>query len=184
MSVGKCDHEKEVRLIFDGAAEYLVERGYAHHIGVGEGLSVLERAERDGLVHTSNNSADRASVVCNCFPCCCTVLRGMTELKHPHAFAPSRFEARVDSVDCRRCAICADELCPVGAISMESGAAVVNPDNCIGCGLCVTGCPEETTSLAKRAGAETVPANIQELGVKVLQEKGKFEDYMKLKQRS
>ncbi len=50
MSVGKCDHEKEVCLIFDGAAEFLVERGYARQIGVDEGLSVLERAERDGLV--------------------------------------------------------------------------------------------------------------------------------------
>lgn len=184
VSVGKCDHEKEVCLIFDGAAEFLVERGYARQIGVDEGLSVLERAERDGLVHTSNNSADRASVVCNCCPCCCTVLRGRTELKHPHAFARSRFEARVDAVGCTGCAICADERCPVGAISMDSGTAVVNPESCIGCGLCVTGCPEKTISLDERAVAEAVPANIQELGVKVLQEKGKLEDFMKLMQRS
>jgi len=108
----------------------------------------------------------------------------MTELKHPHAFARSRFDARVDAVGCTGCAICADERCPVGAISMDSGAAVVNPENCIGCGLCVTGCPEKTISLIERAGAEAVPANIQELGVKVLQEKGKLEGFMKLMQRS
>ncbi len=48
----------------------------------------------------------------------------------------------------------------------------------------MTGCPEKTISLVERADAPSVPANIQELGVKVLQEKGKLEGFMKVMQRS
>ncbi len=47
-----------------------------------------------------------------------------------------------------------------------------------------TGGIEKTISLAERADAQAVTANIQELGVKVLQEKGKLEGFMKLMQRS
>ena len=104
VSVAKCDKPKEVCLIFDEAAEFLVERGFARQIDKVEGMKVLDRAEEAGLVHTSNNSADRANLICNCCPCCCTVLRGRTQLKHSHAFEPSRFEARVKSEDCTGCA--------------------------------------------------------------------------------
>ena len=31
--------------------------------------------------------------------------------------------------------------CPVGAITIENGAAVVNADSCIDCGACEGACP-------------------------------------------
>ena len=96
VSVANCDKPKEVCLIFGEMAEFLVERGFARQISKEEGMKVLDQAEEAGLVHTSNNSADRANLICNCCPCCCTVLRGRTQLKHPHAFEPSRFEAHVN----------------------------------------------------------------------------------------
>lgn len=47
-------------------------------------------------------------------------------------------------VVCRQCAkpLCAD-VCPMGALSRDekSGAMVVDPDLCIGCGMCMTACP-------------------------------------------
>ncbi|MDI6743468.1 MAG: hypothetical protein QMD11_12105, partial [Smithella sp.] len=116
VSVAKCDKPKEVCLIFEDVAEFLVERGFARHISKEEGMKVLDEAEKAGLVHTSNNSSDKALLICNCCPCCCTVLRGMTQLKHPHAFEPSRFEARVISENCNGCAICAEERCPMKTI--------------------------------------------------------------------
>jgi len=60
VSVHACDKPKDVCLIFGPAAEFLVERGFARQISREEGLDVLDRAEAAGLVHTSNNSADRA----------------------------------------------------------------------------------------------------------------------------
>ena len=83
-------------------------------------MDALRRSDEAGLVHTSNNSQDRANVICNCCPCCCTVLRGRTELNHPHAFEPSRFEAKVDDAACTGCGVCAEERCPVKAIEMKT----------------------------------------------------------------
>ncbi len=182
-SVGKCDKPKDVCLIFDGAGEFLVERGFARHITREEGMDVLARSEKAGLVHTSNNSAEKANLICNCCPCCCTVLRGRTQLRHPHAFEPSRFEARVRSGDCTGCGICADERCPVKAIEMKDGIAAVNAAECIGCGLCVTGCPAEAIELLERKSIPALPATITEMGIKVAQEKSRFDRFIKIMQR-
>jgi ferredoxin len=183
ISVGKCDKPKDVCLIFDGAAEFLVERGFARQITPEEGMKVLDRAEKAGLVHTSNNSADRAGLICNCCPCCCTVLRGKTEVKHPHAFEPSRFEARVNGDDCAGCGICAEERCPVKAIEMKEDIAVVDVSECIGCGLCVTGCPADAIALAERKSIPEIPATVVEMGIKVAQDKGRFEKFIKIMER-
>ena len=182
ISVGKCDKPKEVCLIFDGTGEFLVERGFARQITKEEGLKVLDLAEEAGLVHTSNNSADKASLICNCCPCCCTILRGKTQLKHPHAFEPSRFAAVVKKDDCTGCGICEEERCPVKAITMNEDVAFVHQDECIGCGLCVTGCPVDAIELVERKQVPAVPATIQDMAVKVLQEKGRLDAFMKVMQ--
>ncbi len=182
VSVGKCDKPKEVCLIFGEAAEFLVERGFARQISKEDGLKVLDQAEEAGLVHTSNNSADRANLICNCCPCCCTVLRGRTQLKHLHAFEPSRFEAYVTGEDCTGCAICAEERCPMKAIEIKDDIAIVNVQECIGCGLCVTGCPAGAIKLIERKQLPSIPATIREMGAKVLQEKGRLDAFLKIMQ--
>ncbi len=182
VSVAKCDKPKEVCLIFDGTGEFLVERGFARQISKEEGVKVLDQSEEAGLVHTSNNSADKVSVICNCCPCCCTILRGRTQLNHPHAFEPSRFAALVKSDECIACGLCAEERCPMQAIEVGEDAAFVLEEKCIGCGLCVSTCPTGAMRLIERKQIPSVPATTQDLGVKVLQEKGRLEAFMKVMQ--
>lgn len=182
VSVAKCDKPKEVCLIFDGVGEFLVERGFARKISKEEGIKVLDQAEAAGLVHTSNNSADKASVICNCCPCCCTILRGRTQLNHPHAFEPSRFAALVNSGDCVACGVCADERCPMQAIEVGEDVAFVHEEKCIGCGLCVSTCAAGAMGLIERKQIPPVPATTQDMAVKVLQEKGRLEAFMKVMQ--
>ncbi|MBN2078012.1 MAG: 4Fe-4S binding protein [Spirochaetes bacterium] len=182
-SVGACDRPKDVCLIFDSAADFLISRGFARSIDVKEGMEVLDRAERAGLVHTSNNSSDRANLICNCCPCCCTVLRGRTQLRHPHAFEPSRFEAAVTSDECTGCGLCAEDRCPVKAIAMKEGVAVVDTAECIGCGLCVTACPAEAIDLVERKSVPKIPATITEMGITVAKEKGRLERFVRVMQR-
>lgn len=184
VSVGKCDKPKDVCLIFDSPAKFLIERGYGREISKEEAMKALDRAEEAGLVHTSNNSADRANMICNCCPCCCTVLRGRTQLKLADAFATSSFIAKVDTGECNGCGTCADERCPMEAIEIREEAAFVIEDRCIGCGLCVSGCPSDAMKLANRpAPSHPVCSSLKEMGLKILQEKGKLEEFIEIMKR-
>ena len=42
--------------------------------------------------------------------------------------------------------------CPVGAITMENGRPVINPDKCTGCGICVKICPRDVLAIAPYPG--------------------------------
>ena len=83
---------------------------------------------------------------------------------------------------CTGCGICADERCPVKAITITDDVAFVNEAECIGCGLCVTGCPAEAVELVERKQVPSIPATLQDLAVKVLQEKGRLDAFMKIMQ--
>ena len=182
-SLGKCDAPMEVCIPFGPYARFLVSRGYAREVDKAEAQDALVRAEEAGLVHTSNNSADRPVVICNCCPCCCTVLRGRIQLNNPGAFAPSRFEATVSGEDCTGCGICADDRCVFGAVSVVDGTARVDADACTGCGLCVSGCPVDAMALKERPNVPEVPKTAQELIFKVLQERGTLDEFMEIMQR-
>ena len=184
MSVRGCDRPTDNCLIFDTPAKFLIQRGYAQEISKEQALQVLDRAEEAGLVHTSNNSADKANMICNCCPCCCTVLRGRSQLDLPNAFATSSYLAKVVADDCNGCGICVDERCPMKAITIKDTIAVVDEKRCIGCGLCVTGCPTNAMVLVDRpAPSHPVCASSRDLGMKVLSEKGKLEEFLKIMKR-
>lgn len=179
VSLKKCDKPTDVCLIFGYIGKYLVERGYAKEAGKDEALEVLDRAEKAGLVHSSTNSKEGAGVICNCCSCCCTILRGRLELGYKNSFVPSRFTAYSDSTTCTGCGTCIDERCPAHAIALsENSTAVVDEEKCIGCGLCVSGCPSSSMRMTGRKEKIETPANGQELGFKVLSEKGKLQAFM------
>ena len=57
--------------------------------------------------------------------------------------------------DCVACGVCVEE-CPVGAISMNGQAAVIDEKACIRCGKCHDICPRE----AVRHDSERIPAEV------------------------
>ena len=49
---------------------------------------------------------------------------------------------QVDIEKCSACGTCVD-VCPIEAISIVDGHAVIDVDECIECGVCAAECPEE-----------------------------------------
>jgi len=175
-----CGKSTEVCLIFDRPAEFLIQRKLAKPITREQAIDVLKKSEEEGLVHTSNNSQDRLNFVCNCCPCCCTILTGLTKVNAPHPFAKGRWYATIDESLCTACGTCRDERCPVEAIAIDDGIAVADRDKCIGCGVCASACPEEAISMKERKEFVAPPNTMIEMGAQILMEKGRLEEFMEL----
>ena len=183
VSVGACDKPRDTCLMFDSAARFLVDRGIAKEIHRDDAQATLLRAEEAALVHMCNNSQDRLTVICNCCSCCCTMLTVMTRLHNPNAFARSPWHASVAADACTGCAVCSDERCPVGAITLSDEIAQVDENRCVGCVLCVSTCSGDAITMIHRRDPLAPPSTVQEMGMNVLMEKGRLEQYLALHKR-
>jgi NAD-dependent dihydropyrimidine dehydrogenase PreA subunit len=120
-----------------------------------QALAILDQAEELGLVHTVSNVMKDIGYVCNCCSCCCALLRGITEWGIENSVARANYYAVIDPDECLGCGTCI-ERCQVHAISEQDGVSVVDREKCIGCGLCVTSCPNEIAWLQLKPEAEIV----------------------------
>ncbi len=146
-----CGKLDEACLLFGLVADIYVRNGLGRPIQAHEALAVLREAESQGLVLQPGNSR-KPSNICCCCPCCCAVLRNIQHLPQPAALLACAFEARVDAQECTGCSACL-RRCPMDALSLDDGCAVVEPARCIGCGLCVPRCKDQALSLQRREGA-------------------------------
>jgi len=120
-----------------------------------EALAYLDKAEEMGLVHTVSNVMRGLGYVCNCCGCCCGILRGITDWGIENSVAHSNYYAVIDPDECAGCGTCITR-CQVHAISEENGKSVVDRKKCIGCGLCATGCPNGVARLEKKPDNEII----------------------------
>lgn len=64
------------------------------------------------------------------------------------------------------------------AIEIIDDIALVDRGKCLGCGLCATGCPNEAMSMRKREDAAAPPESMAEMGLKLLEDKGKTQRFL------
>ncbi len=157
-------------------AEFGIDKGIGRKATLQEALKVLKRAENAGLVHLGMNVMENMVGMCQCCPCCCGLLRALTQFNMPSAVAKSDYYSVVDIELCNGCESCV-AACPVNAISMnrKDEKAVVNTTLCIGCGLCIMECATGALSLVTKKQEEIVPPprNWQEMWLAIAEEKKK-----------
>ncbi len=134
----------------------IVRQGVGRQVSLDELMELLERAEKEGLVHQTTNIQDSALFLCNCCSCCCPALISFKQLGETGASARSNFEPRVDRDECALCDECV-QICAMEAIyhhypHREDGSdeyIVINNKLCLGCGVCASNCPSEAIALEK-----------------------------------
>lgn len=132
----------------------IVKQGIGRQVSFDELMEILERAEKEGLVHQTTNIQDSALFLCNCCSCCCPYL--ISAKKMGIASAKSNFEPKIDPEACTLCEEC-KEICPMEAIHhhfphREDGTddfMMIDAKLCIGCGVCASNCPDEAITLEK-----------------------------------
>ena len=164
-----CEFPIESCLSFGVAAEYYIESGLGREIDAEEAIRILEQTDALGLVHAGANSK-HLSNICNCCPCCCASMKGITQRGHDkHRYMNAIFEAVVDEEACTECEVCLDR-CPVGAIAIEETAGV-DRDKCLGCGVCATVCPTDAIRLILRPDAQEPFNRTYDMGMEILKAK-------------
>ena len=114
-----CGHLEEDMCIYlnDNAVNYS-KIGEHRRITKEEAYEILDRAERNGLVHELNVAPgyEDATAICNCCGCSCYALRLATYFQAPDA-VKSNYVARVDMDKCVACGECV-ENCQVNAVKL------------------------------------------------------------------
>jgi ferredoxin len=135
---------------------------YRRPISKEEARDILRLAEEMALVHMTSNVQQGHYFICNCCKCCCGVLRSINEFHLPASqVINSHYYAVKDGDLCTGCGTCAEERCQVSAIVEEDGEYEFVREACIGCGLCVSTCPNQAITMVKKdqASLRTPPEN-------------------------
>ena len=150
-----CGRPKDVCMVLGPFVKFAVERGFARRASDEEMLLALDRAEEAGLVHLSDNIAEKVNFVCNCCGCCCGILGTITKLNVPSAVAHSDYVIACDEEACIDCGDCV-ERCHFSALEMAESDDTLKVEvrRCIGCGVCIRACPQDALRLELRPAEE------------------------------
>jgi Na+-translocating ferredoxin:NAD+ oxidoreductase subunit B len=129
-------------------------------VGREEADKLLGELEQMGHVHLAfygfTMGADTPQFVgtCNCCACCCGILHGQHRAGLAEGPQRSNYRAVIDPEECISCGVCI-KRCPVDAIAAdENNKANVEREKCIGCGVCVIGCASDALELVPVSAKE------------------------------
>ncbi|SHH44262.1 FAD-dependent oxidoreductase [Clostridium grantii] len=114
-----CGHLKEDMCIQLGdAAEFYIRTGRGREITREEAFEIIEKAEKDGLVHQIPNTegVGHTHAICNCCGCSCLALRHANLFRSPDSVR-SNYVSQVNKDKCVACGECV-ENCHVNALTL------------------------------------------------------------------
>lgn len=179
-----CGAELRTCLSFDGSATSLVAAGLAEPVSTAEAVDIVARAKSAGLAQTADNVQHGVGFLCNCCRCCCGFMNAV-RVTGVAGGVTSNWVAETDYANCRGCKKCF-RRCPVEAITVIDNEgrgrrpywSVVDPDKCIGCGVCADVCHWEGRYLRPRRRRGFTPATQLDKMVAMAVERGKLGDLL------
>ncbi len=151
-----CSHTVRNCLVFSPKPGAFQKSAEIESLTREEALEILAEADREGLVHSTNNAQNEVYYICNCCTCSCGVLRGLVEYGSENSIARSDFYAVVDPDRCTGCEVCL-ERCTFHAMSLVDGFCEVDHASCYGCGLCISVCESGALRLVHKSPEELAP---------------------------
>ena len=177
----------EVCLHFGRLGRYVDENGMGRQITREEAEEVLRKSAEAGLVHGMFNVQQAPDTICNCDPNDCLMIEAFHKLKHAEGMSPSNYRVRINRETCIGCGLCV-KRCPMSALQMEDApeakdrvtvlvddekgekqlknkkgkVSTVDPDLCIGCGVCAIKCPSNSMVLERKEALVDPPKDMNE----------------------
>jgi len=104
----RCQRPVETCVQFDGVAEKKLARGYGRQLTAKEAKQLLARADRKGLMHTTDlrPGEDGHVPICNCCADDCYVFRAAERLDSKGVWPRSRYVATHNAESCQMCGAC------------------------------------------------------------------------------
>jgi len=170
--VGESCKKTELRetcILFGRIAQAYLDWGISRPVNRDEAVSILKRAQEDGLVLQPQN-AQQPEFVCCCCGDCCGLLTSIKKFPNPSELYATNHYAEVDTNACSGCEICVDR-CQLEALAMVDGIANVNLNRCIGCGNCVVICKDDAIQLKEKDKPLLPPKDTGALYMKILSKK-------------
>jgi len=177
-----CGAELRTCLSFNANAGALVRAGLAEAISTTEAADIVAKAKAAGLAQTADNVQRDVGFICNCCRCCCGLMYGIRTTGVAGGVT-SNWVADTDLTNCRGCKKCF-RRCPVEAITViDNGGrgrrpywSIVDPDRCIGCGVCVGICRWGGRYLRPRERRTFTPTTTLDRLIAMAVERGKLGD--------
>jgi ferredoxin len=181
-----CEAPLRTCLSFGGAAEALIRAGISERVSNEEGLEILAEAKAAGLAQTADNVQEDVTYLCNCCGCCCGMMQAIRTAGITNAIVSSNWVAATDHHECRGCRNGCVEACPADAIERVDSEgqgrrkywSVVDPDRCLGCGVCVDACRFGARTMVPRERRVFTPATTFDRMAAMAIERGKLGDLL------
>lgn len=168
---GCADYPADLGCLVLGDAVLGLHPGLGRQVAKEEAVAHAERALELGLtplvIHFKSDALlwslehERMLTICFCCPCHC-LLRGTLGRQPARITGLPGVTVVRDGARCVGCGRCA-QACIAGALKMEDGLPLTDPERCLGCGRCAMACAHGALAVAA-AGACTAEPIVSEYG--------------------
>ncbi len=128
-------------------------------------------------------NSQRPMCICCCCGCCCEVLTNQKRFNQPAQFFATNYYAKINPELCIGCGICED-ICQMDAILLIDDISTVDRNRCIGCGVCVPKCTSEAIKLQKKEKDTIPPKNTIATYMAIMDKKAELARAEKVSQKS